>query len=180
MNLGRFWTELGQLFDKISRDGGVRAVVLASAFPKVFTAGLDCTFTSISLPHTHIQPSFYHSNRRRRPLLLPFLSFLSIRHITYITPVARRGDSLLLLNGVPDAGRMPSSPALSHLRVCFEPEVVSVATSEVVTWLGNGPSYKTLKSLIIPPASISPQAVLRHFGSSVIHLALPLRTLESE
>lgn len=109
---------------------------------------------------------------------LPFLSFLSIRRITYITPVARRGDSLLLLNGVPDAGRMPSSPALSHL--CFEPEVVSVATSEVVTWLGNGPSYKTLKSLIIPPASISPQAILRHFGPSVIHLALPLRTLESE
>ena len=79
MNLDRFWTELGQLFDKISRDGGVRAVVLASAFPKVFTAGLDCTsvFPHISLPHphSHILTSFYHSqcnsNRRRHPLLLP-------------------------------------------------------------------------------------------------------------
>ncbi|QRV85609.1 enoyl-CoA hydratase/isomerase family protein [Ceratobasidium sp. AG-Ba] len=36
-----FWEELGSTFDKISRDGSVRAVVLASAFEKVFTAGLD-------------------------------------------------------------------------------------------------------------------------------------------
>ena len=38
----RFWTELGELFDKIGSDGAVRAVVLASALPKMFTAGLDC------------------------------------------------------------------------------------------------------------------------------------------
>ncbi|CAE6448881.1 unnamed protein product [Rhizoctonia solani] len=36
-----FWEELGSTFDKISRDGTVRAVVLSSSNPKVFTPGLD-------------------------------------------------------------------------------------------------------------------------------------------
>ncbi|KAG8794536.1 hypothetical protein FRC12_023745 [Ceratobasidium sp. 428] len=36
-----FWEELGATFEKISRDGTIRAVVLASSFDKVFTAGLD-------------------------------------------------------------------------------------------------------------------------------------------
>ncbi|KAI5118346.1 hypothetical protein M0805_009149 [Coniferiporia weirii] len=41
-----FWTELGQVFDAISEDGDVRAVVLASAIPKFFTAGLDLNDTA--------------------------------------------------------------------------------------------------------------------------------------
>jgi len=35
------WTNLGEAFDKINEDGDARAVVLASALPKLFTAGLD-------------------------------------------------------------------------------------------------------------------------------------------
>jgi len=36
-----FWQELGHTFDKISAEGDIRAVVLASSLPKAFTAGLD-------------------------------------------------------------------------------------------------------------------------------------------
>ncbi|KAH7338338.1 ClpP/crotonase-like domain-containing protein [Rhizoctonia solani] len=36
-----FWEELGSTFNKISRDGSVRAVVLSSSHPKIFTPGLD-------------------------------------------------------------------------------------------------------------------------------------------
>jgi len=37
-----FWRELGSVFGSIAKDGDVRAIVLASALPKLFTAGLDC------------------------------------------------------------------------------------------------------------------------------------------
>ncbi|KAI9062279.1 ClpP/crotonase [Trametes sanguinea] len=43
-----FWTELGQVFDKISQEPTVRAVVLASALPKLFSAGID--FNALSIP----------------------------------------------------------------------------------------------------------------------------------
>lgn len=36
-----YWTELGQVFDNISKDPSVRAVVLSSALPKLFSAGID-------------------------------------------------------------------------------------------------------------------------------------------
>ena len=36
-----FWRELGSVFGSIAKDGDVRVVVLASALPKLFTAGLD-------------------------------------------------------------------------------------------------------------------------------------------
>ncbi|KAI0756167.1 ClpP/crotonase [Daedaleopsis nitida] len=42
-----FWTELGRTFDAISEDGSIRAVVLASALPKLFSAGID--FSALSL-----------------------------------------------------------------------------------------------------------------------------------
>ena len=39
-----FWVAYGKLFDSLVEDGyDVRAVVLSSAFPKFFTAGLDRT-----------------------------------------------------------------------------------------------------------------------------------------
>ncbi|CAE6450573.1 hypothetical protein ACGC1H_003969 [Rhizoctonia solani] len=44
-----FWKELGATFDKISRDGTVRAVVLSSTNPKIFTAGLDLSDTGSSI-----------------------------------------------------------------------------------------------------------------------------------
>ena len=38
-----FWVAYGKLFDALTEDGyDVRALVLSSAFPKFFTAGLDC------------------------------------------------------------------------------------------------------------------------------------------
>ncbi|TFK89848.1 ClpP/crotonase [Polyporus arcularius HHB13444] len=36
-----FWTELGNVFDAISNEPSIRAVVLASALPKLFCAGID-------------------------------------------------------------------------------------------------------------------------------------------
>ena len=40
-----FLQTYGRLFDSLTEDGyDVRAVVLSSAFPKIFTAGLDCTW----------------------------------------------------------------------------------------------------------------------------------------
>ncbi|KAI0770920.1 ClpP/crotonase [Trametes elegans] len=50
-----FWMELGQIFDKISQDPTVRAVVLASALPKLFSAGID--FSALSLPHDGSDPA---------------------------------------------------------------------------------------------------------------------------
>ncbi|KAJ3480669.1 hypothetical protein NLI96_g8186 [Meripilus lineatus] len=41
-----FWVEYGKVFEKISREQDVRAVVLASSLPKVFSAGLD--FSALS------------------------------------------------------------------------------------------------------------------------------------
>ncbi|KAI0069737.1 ClpP/crotonase [Panus rudis PR-1116 ss-1] len=35
------WTEYGQVFDRISQQPTIRAVVLASSFPKVYCAGID-------------------------------------------------------------------------------------------------------------------------------------------
>jgi enoyl-CoA hydratase/carnithine racemase len=43
-----FWRELGSVFGSIAKDGNVRVVVLASALPKLFTAGLDRAY----LPHS--------------------------------------------------------------------------------------------------------------------------------
>ena len=41
----RFWKEYGQVFQQLSaEDLDVRAVVLSSALPNVFTAGIDCMF----------------------------------------------------------------------------------------------------------------------------------------
>ncbi|KAI0714677.1 ClpP/crotonase [Earliella scabrosa] len=48
VEFARMWTELGRTFDAISEDGSIRAVVLASALPKLFSAGID--FTALSLP----------------------------------------------------------------------------------------------------------------------------------
>ena len=38
----RFWTELGNVFDKLGEEPAVRVVVLASALDKLFSAGIDC------------------------------------------------------------------------------------------------------------------------------------------
>ena len=46
--LDSFWKEFGEVFDRISKLPDVRAVVLASAFPKVFSAGLDGAFLSLT------------------------------------------------------------------------------------------------------------------------------------
>ncbi|KAI0638759.1 ClpP/crotonase [Trametes polyzona] len=50
-----FWTELGQVFDKISKEPSVRAVVLTSALPKYFSAGID--FAALSLPNNGSDPA---------------------------------------------------------------------------------------------------------------------------
>lgn len=52
--LDRFWRELGTVFDRISADPNVRAVVLASALPKMFTAGLDCTYSFPFPPYLNL------------------------------------------------------------------------------------------------------------------------------
>ena len=41
-SLPRFWTELGNVFDKLGEEPAVRVVVLASALDKLFSAGIDC------------------------------------------------------------------------------------------------------------------------------------------
>ncbi|KAH9920527.1 ClpP/crotonase [Epithele typhae] len=42
-----FWVEMGKIFDKLGEEPTVRAVVLASAIPKLFSAGID--FSALSL-----------------------------------------------------------------------------------------------------------------------------------
>jgi delta(3,5)-delta(2,4)-dienoyl-CoA isomerase len=43
------WIELGQIFDRLSQDPSVRAIVLSGAGEKAFTAGLDVTAASQGL-----------------------------------------------------------------------------------------------------------------------------------
>ncbi|PIL30049.1 hypothetical protein GSI_07961 [Ganoderma sinense ZZ0214-1] len=52
-----FWTELGHVFDRISEEPTVRAVVLASAIPKLFSAGIDLGSLSGSLVAEPMDPS---------------------------------------------------------------------------------------------------------------------------
>ncbi|CAE6421716.1 unnamed protein product [Rhizoctonia solani] len=52
-----FWEELGSTFDKISRDGTVRAVVLSSTNPKIFTAGLDLADTGSLANKDNLDPA---------------------------------------------------------------------------------------------------------------------------
>ncbi|KAF8675613.1 enoyl-CoA hydratase/isomerase family protein [Rhizoctonia solani] len=52
-----FWEELGATFDKISRDGTIRSVVLSSANPKVFTAGLDLSDTGSLTNQSSLDPA---------------------------------------------------------------------------------------------------------------------------
>ena len=45
----RFWTAYGRTFDRISEEADdVRAVILSSSFPKLFTAGLDRMWLCLS------------------------------------------------------------------------------------------------------------------------------------
>lgn len=46
---GRFWEELGEVFKRLGKDGDIKVIVLASSFPKYFTAGLDRAWVSIAL-----------------------------------------------------------------------------------------------------------------------------------
>jgi len=49
----RYWSAFGKLFDDITEDGyDVRALVLCSSFPNIFTAGLDCVFVAPLCLHT--------------------------------------------------------------------------------------------------------------------------------
>ncbi|CUA72844.1 hypothetical protein RSOLAG22IIIB_10352 [Rhizoctonia solani] len=52
-----FWEELGSTFDKISRDGTVRAIVLSSTNPKIFTAGLDLADTGSLANKNNLDPA---------------------------------------------------------------------------------------------------------------------------
>jgi len=59
-----FWRELGSVFGSIAKDGNVRVVVLASALPKLFTAGLDLTESGVLTRTNEIQDA------SRRAILL--------------------------------------------------------------------------------------------------------------
>ncbi|KAI0736029.1 ClpP/crotonase [Earliella scabrosa] len=50
-----FWTELGDVFDKLGEEPAVRVVVLASALDKLFSAGID--FSSLPAPSTDLDPA---------------------------------------------------------------------------------------------------------------------------
>ncbi|KAG9047834.1 hypothetical protein FS842_000539 [Serendipita sp. 407] len=52
-----FWEELKAVFEAASKDGSVRVVVLSSALPKLFTAGLDLTDTSALQNHDGLDAS---------------------------------------------------------------------------------------------------------------------------
>lgn len=47
-----FWEEFGSVFDKIGLEPDVRVVILASALPKLFSGGIDCTYTLNTLHMT--------------------------------------------------------------------------------------------------------------------------------
>lgn len=54
------------------------------------------------------------------------------------------------------------------------------ASAEIVAWLGQGPSAESLRTLVVPYQSPAAHAVLGHFGSTVEHLQMPLRELDSQ
>ncbi|KAI0641223.1 ClpP/crotonase [Trametes meyenii] len=85
-----FWTELGQVFDNISKEPTVRAVVLASALPKLFSAGID--FSSLNLPANGSDPA--RSAFHLRNHILGFQDCISaIERCRYPVIVAAHGVS---------------------------------------------------------------------------------------
>ncbi|CAE6512132.1 unnamed protein product [Rhizoctonia solani] len=70
-----FWEELGATFDKISRDGTIRAVVLSSTNPKIFTAGLDLIEAGSMGNHDNLDPA--RQGIKLRDHILHFQSCIS-------------------------------------------------------------------------------------------------------
>ncbi|CUA73012.1 hypothetical protein RSOLAG22IIIB_10452 [Rhizoctonia solani] len=70
-----FWEELGSTFDKISRDGTVRAVVLSSTNPRIFTAGLDLADTGSLANKDNLDPA--RQAMKLRDHILHFQSCIS-------------------------------------------------------------------------------------------------------
>ncbi|KAL1940534.1 hypothetical protein VTO73DRAFT_7969 [Trametes versicolor] len=86
-----FWTELGQVFDKISQEPTVRAVVLGSALPKFFSAGID--FSALSLPNNGSDPA--RSAFQLQKHILGFQDCISaIERCPYPVVVAAHGYAL--------------------------------------------------------------------------------------
>ncbi|KAG9121864.1 hypothetical protein FRC07_001998, partial [Ceratobasidium sp. 392] len=85
-----FWEELGATFDAISRDGSIRAVVLASSLDKIFTAGLDLLDTDALKNESGLDPA--RESLRLRDHILHFQCCISsIERCTQPVIVAAHG-----------------------------------------------------------------------------------------
>ncbi|CCA67280.1 related to delta3,5-delta2,4-dienoyl-coa isomerase precursor [Serendipita indica DSM 11827] len=64
-----FWEEMQKVFEAASKDGDIRVVVLASALPQLFTAGLDLKNTGVLMNHGNLDPA-RHALRLREHILV--------------------------------------------------------------------------------------------------------------
>lgn len=108
---------------------------------------------------------------------LPNLSCLSLKEVKFFewSPALQSRLSLVIFS-YPSAASV--RPRLTRLSVAPSPE--SSASAEIVAWLGQGPSAESLRTLVVPYQSPAAHAVLGHFGSTVEHLQMPLRELDSQ
>ncbi|EJD04628.1 ClpP/crotonase [Fomitiporia mediterranea MF3/22] len=124
VELQRLWTELGQVFDKIDKDGAVRAVVLASAFSKIFTAGLDLTDAGSITSDADTDPA--RKALRQRDHLLKFQSAISaIEHCR--VPVILAAHGLVLGLGVDIACACDVRYASEDTQFCIKEVDVGLA-----------------------------------------------------
>ena len=105
---------------------------------------------------------------------LPNLTALNLHRITYADPSMARRFSMPFVEN----SDLQIRPRLS--RLAFSPDSTTRATSEIAEWLAKSPSAATLETIIVPFSTRAPYYVLSRFGPSVRHLAMPIRTPESE
>ncbi|EIW54575.1 uncharacterized protein TRAVEDRAFT_23587 [Trametes versicolor FP-101664 SS1] len=106
---------------------------------------------------------------------LPNLSELSLQDAEYFPSSWTRNLKLpegfkQLADGV--SSEMAVRPKLSNLSVATS---ITAVTDDVAGWLASGPSKESLTTLVVTRWSNSPSSVLRHFGTNIEHLSIPLK-----
>ncbi|KAI0759387.1 hypothetical protein BD413DRAFT_487888 [Trametes elegans] len=136
--------------------------------PGLFSAlGQLTSVTTLTLS----RPSFLHLWHAQSVICaLPNLSRLGLREpvfesfslpLTYDGPLSRRF-----------AATATRRPQLAFLSLA---PAEDGAGEEIAAWVGQGPSGRTLATLVVPYHAVRPHVVLREFGPSVVRLSMPLR-----
>lgn len=109
---------------------------------------------------------------------LPHLKCLSMKDVKFFEGGPASQSPFLLSIISHPCSAASTRPRLTRLSVAPPPR--SSGSAEIVAWLGQGPCAESLCTLVVPYQSFSAHTVLGNFGSTVEHLQMPLRELDSQ